>query len=283
MRRSFMKGKIRDTSGVSNIVSIIMLAGIITSLLGMIFTTYLPAFGKDIEAQTLNDSMVSFMDMKSAVDILAVRGDEGTTMSSTITLGSAGGPVFGFGRCSGSFRLDTQGGSVEVVDQTGYTYGRGRGTINYNSRNTYVDEQVITLEGGAIIREQLDQSVVKGAPNMVLTREETSGDVVLYLLLSTLDGDDQSYSGSGTYMISMTLLSEEIYSYTITAGTTLTLTVETDYNTLWEDIFVHMMNDEGVPAGDYSTDTSVVGEFSIDIDNVDKLEVRTSVFKLAVA
>lgn len=283
MRRSFMKGKIRDTSGVSNIVSIIMLAGIITSLLGMIFTTYLPAFGKDIEAQKLNDSMISFMDMKSAVDILAVRGDEGTTMSSTITLGSVGGPVFGFGRCSGSFRLDTQGGSVEVVDQTGYTYGRGRGTINYNSRNTYVDEQVITLEGGAIIREQLGQSVVKGAPNMVLTREETSGDVVLYLLLSTLEGDDQSYSGSGTYMISMTLLSEELYSYTITAGTTLTLTVETDYNTLWEDIFVHMMNDEGVPAGDYSTDTSVVGEFSIDIDNVDQLEIRTSVFKLAVA
>jgi len=273
---------VNDTSGVSNIVSIIMLAGIITSLLGMVFTTYLPAFGKDIEAQSLNDSMVSFMDMKSAIDILAVRGDDGTTMSSTITLGSAGGPVFGFGRCSGSLRLETQAGDIEIEDQTGYTYGRGRGILTYDSRNTYVDEQVISLEGGAIIREQLDQSIVKGSPNMVLTRDETTGDVVMYLLLTTLEGDDQSYSGSGTYMVSLTLLSEEISTYTITAGTTLMLTIDTAYNTLWEDVFVSMLTEEGVPPGDYSTDTGIPGEFSIDIDNVDRLEVRTAVFKLAV-
>ncbi|MGA1821684.1 MAG: hypothetical protein ACMUIG_04080 [Thermoplasmatota archaeon] len=283
MRRSFIKGKRNDTSGVSNIVSIIMLAGIITSLLGMIFTTYLPAFGKDIEAQTLNESMVSFMDLKSSVDILAVRGDEGTAMSSTITLGSVGGPVFGFGRCSGSFRLDTQDGLVQVQDQTGYAYGRGRGTIKYDSRNTYVDEQVITLEAGAIIREQLDQSVVKGSPNMIVTKDDTTDEVVMYLLLTTIEGDDQSYSGTGTYMISMTLLSEELSSYTIAPGTTLTLTVNTDYNTLWEDLFVGIMNDEGIPAGDYTTDTSVADEFSLDINNVDRLEIRTAVLKLSVA
>lgn len=100
-------------------VSLIMIAGIVISLMGMVFATYLPAWGKDIEVQTLNSVMDSFMDYKSGLDTLAVNGEPGTSSTTKITLGSNGGPVFGFGRMTGSIELNDNGGIVEIYDQFG--------------------------------------------------------------------------------------------------------------------------------------------------------------------
>jgi hypothetical protein len=62
----------KDSSGVTNVVSMIMILAIIVSFVGMVFATYLPAFGKDMEFQTLNEVMDSFMDLKSGMDRLSV-------------------------------------------------------------------------------------------------------------------------------------------------------------------------------------------------------------------
>lgn len=239
----------RDTFGVTNVVSMIMITAIVISFMGMVFATYLPAWGKDIEVQTLNDVMDSFMDMKSGFDTLAVGGDPGTTMTTKVQLGSEGGPVFGFGRMTGSLTLHEENALVVVEDDGGYIYGQGRGSLVYRSQNLYVEDQEITFEGGAIIREQAGSPVVKGPPNLVVDNDPTLGTTSLYILLVNLEGQSISFSGTGSYMVSSTVLLSESSTYSIGGGTEISVTLSTDYGTLWEVTMDDIMIDEGLNKG----------------------------------
>ncbi|MDG6224506.1 MAG: hypothetical protein QCI82_03235 [Candidatus Thermoplasmatota archaeon] len=280
-----MMRRISDENGVSNVVSMVMIAGIIISMMGMVFSTYLPAWGKDVEAQTLYGVMDSFMDMKSSVDQLSVRGDAGTSMTTKITLGSGGGPVLGFGRCTGNLQLLQDSGSVLAYDSDGNIYGRARGSLTYSSFNTYVDDQTISMEGGMLIREQAGSSVMKGPPNMVLNDDLNTGRRVLYLLLSTIEGDVRSYSGSETYMIRMTLLSEVMATYDITSAS-FVIEVVTEHGSLWEAHFRAMALDESIPAGDLSFTSFVDADgnnaIRITVSGIDQLILRNAIFKLDV-
>jgi hypothetical protein len=281
-----LRRKASDEHGISNVVSLVMITGIITAVMGMVFSTYLPAWGKDVEAQTLYGAMDSFMDMKSSVDQLSVRGDAGTSMSSKITLGSGGGPVFGFGRCTGSLRLSQDEGVVAVTDTGGAVFGNSRGSIIYSSSNTYVDDQVITLEAGMLVREQSGTAVLKGSPNMVVNDDINSGVRILYILLTTIEGDVRSYSGSETYMLSLTLLSETISAYDITAAG-VQIDITTDFTQVWQDHFTRMVQDEGIPIGDLSFSTFLDAQnhnvLRVTLNNIDHLEIRNAIFKMDVS
>ena len=278
---------IRDRQGVTNVVSMIMIIAIIVSFMGMVFATYMPAWGKDIEVQTLNEAMDSFMDLKSGLDTLAVGGDQGTTMTTKIALGSDGGPVFGFGRMSGSLNLYEEDAMVVVSDDSGYIYGQGRGSLVYRSQNLYVEDQKITLEGGAIIREQAGSSVVKGPPNLIVDNDPTLSSTSLYILLISLEGQDVSFSGTGSYMVSSTLLSEESSTYTIGAGTDIVIDISTEYGTLWEDTLDGMMADEGLTKGiDYSvvhgTDVDGNPVVTFTFTSLTELVLRSSFFRITM-
>jgi hypothetical protein len=288
-----VKGILRnDRSGVTNVVSMIMIIAIVVSFMGMVFATYMPAWGKDIEFQTLNDVMDSFMDMKSGFDTLSVGGDSGTTLTTKVTLGSDGGPVFGFGRMTGSMNLYEDDGLVLVEDSGGYTYGQGRGTIVYRSTNLYVEDQDIALECGAIIRTQAGSSVLKGPPNIVLDRDVNTGSMSLYLLLMNLEGQSVSFTGTGSYLISSTLLTEEISSYSIAGGTDIIVTIDTDLGQIWEDTLDDIMQEESlvkdVPDGgggwinnDYRVEQGA-GSVTLTVRGLTDLVVRSSFFRVTM-
>ncbi|MCK5773413.1 MAG: hypothetical protein KAH57_06455 [Thermoplasmata archaeon] len=252
-----------DNTGVSNVVSLVLIAGIMISLMGMVFTTYLPAWGKDIEAQTLNSVMDSYMDLKSGVDTLAVSGVPGTSLTTKMTLGSNGGPMFGFGRCTGSLDMRLDDGLLEVSDVTApatpIIYAQSRGNVVYTSSNTYVEEQIITLEAGAIIRDQSGIPVLKGQPNLVINRDPNTEETTIYVMLITLEGETRSDSGTGSYMIKTTLLSEQTTYYpmgsrdisnVITDRSDISLSITTDHSSLWTDIFTDMATGEGIVESD---------------------------------
>jgi hypothetical protein len=230
--------------------------------------------------------MDSFMDLKSSIDQLAVRGDPGTSMTSKITLGSGGGPVFGFGRCTGSLQLLDDHGAVTLSDTNANVYGNSRGTVVFRSYNTYVEDQVISLEAGLLVREQSGSAILKGAPNMVVNDDLNTGTRVLYILLTNIEGDVRSYSGSETYMVSMTLLSEVISGYDITA-TGIRLEITTDLTNVWQEHFTGMVQDEGIPLGDLSFTTFLDGNgnnvLRVTLNDIDRLEVRNAIFKMDVS
>ncbi len=269
----------RNDEGVTNVVSLIMIAAIIVSFMGMVFTTYLPAWGKDIEVQTLNDVMDSFMDLKSGMDTLSVGGDQGTSITTKFALGSEGGPMFGFGRMTGSITLDNEGGEMSVSDAT-TTYAQTRGTLSYSSYNVYVEEQDIILEGGAIFRDQAVSSVVKGPPNLLVDRDSATGSIKLYILLQNLQGTEIGFAGTGSYMVKTSLLTAEFSEYSL-GGVDVTIEIATEHDGLWQDIVDDMMTEQGIPGTDYST-SYAGGVFSFTIDNVDNMSIRTSFFKIGV-
>lgn len=268
-----------DDDGVTNVVSLIMITAIIVSFMGMVFTTYLPAWGKDIEVQTLNDVMDSYMDLKSGMDTLSVGGDQGTSITTKIALGSNGGPMFGFGRMTGSLSLNNEGGEMSVYDAS-TTYAQTRGTLKYSSNNIYVEDQEIILEGGAIFRDQAVSSVVKGAPNILVDRDTGTGDIRVYVLLSNLQGSEIGFSGTGSFMVRTSLLTAEFSEYSL-GGVDVTIDIETEHEDLWEEIADDMMEEQGIPDTDYST-SYAGGLFSFTIENVDDLSLRTSFFKVGV-
>ncbi|MFW3145807.1 MAG: hypothetical protein ACMUIE_03230 [Thermoplasmatota archaeon] len=272
-----------DNQGVTNVVSMIMIMAIVVSFLGMVFATYLPAWGKDIEVQTLDEVMNSFMDLKSGFDTLSVGGSPGTAITTKMTLGSQGGPLFGFGRMTGSISLEEEDGLMTVRDSDGFTYGQTRGTIDYDSNNLYVDDQKITLEGGAIIREQGISSVLKGPPNLIVDRDSGTGDIRVYVLLINLEGDTVSYTGTGSYMITTTLLTEESSTYEISAGTDVRITMDTAYFEVWETAVDDMMAQETMTKGvDYTLVEDAGGDMVLTISGVDDLVVRSSFFRVSM-
>ncbi|MGA1819598.1 MAG: hypothetical protein ACMUHU_01170 [Thermoplasmatota archaeon] len=289
-----MKGILRtDRSGVTNVVSMIMILAIIVSFMGMVFATYLPAFGKDLEFQTLNEVMDSFMDLKSGLDRLSVGGDSGTSLTTKVTLGSDGGPVFGFGRMTGSLNLYEESGLITVDDSAGFTYGQGRGTVMYRSNNLYVEDQIITMEGGAIIRDQAGSSVLKGPPNMVLDNDVFTGSMSLYFLLINLEGESVSFSGTGSYLISTTLLTEEISSYAVSAGTDIIVTIETSHGDVWENTVDDIMEGEGLVKDVYDEvggtwtnndyRVEIAGDtVSLTVRGLTELVVRSSFFRVTM-
>lgn len=268
-----------DDKGVTNVVSLIMITAIIVSFMGMVFTTYLPAWGKDIEVQTLNDTMDSFMDMKSGMDTLSVGGDQGTSITTKMTLGSNGGPMFGFGRMTGSLKLDNEGGQMSVYDAAN-TYAQTRGILSYGSSNVYIEDQDIILEGGAIFRDQAASSVVKGSPNILVDRDTATSDIRLYVLMQNLQGTEIGFSGTGSYMVKTSLLTAEFSEYTL-GDVDITIDIETEHDDLWQDIFDDMMTEQNIPSTDYST-SYAGGIFSFTLESVDEMSVRTSFFKIEV-
>jgi len=284
-----MRNSIRDGSGVTNVVSILMIIGIVVSLMGMVFATYLPAWGKDVEVQTKVEVMDNIIDLRSNLDTLSVGGDTGASLSAKIRLGSTGGPLFGFGRSSGSLDMDEESGLVTVVDQAGNTYGQGRGTVVYRSNHLYTEDQIISMEMGALIRNEGGVDILKGPPNIVIKRDENTDQTTIFISLFILEGQDVSVSGTQSYMISSTLLSEEGSEYDIAAGTDITITIMTERVLLWTDTLRETAEEQGLVEGagndfEISSGTDVLGNpfVSFVIHDLDIMKIRSSVFSLDV-
>ena len=92
------RGLFRNKGAVSNIVSSIMMLGIVMTILGMVLTVYVPIWAKGLEAQHMEDVANSFADLKSTIDSQVAQGDIGTKFSTRIQLGTEGGPLLAWAK-----------------------------------------------------------------------------------------------------------------------------------------------------------------------------------------
>jgi hypothetical protein len=176
---------------------------------------------------------------------------------------------------------------VEVYDQFGTTYSQGRGALTYDSNTVNVEDQKITLEAGAIVREQSGSAILKGRPNVVMRTDPNTGDVILYMTVLTIEGVGQSYSGTGTYMITSTLFSSQSSEYSIDAATIISIDITTNYDQIWTELFTEMADENSLVSGvDYtiSTGTDANGNpnITIQLDAVDMIVLKTVVYRLDI-
>lgn len=247
-----VKNKIRnryirhDTGGVSNIVTSIMMLGIVMTILGMILTVYVPIWAKSNEISHLEEVSDAFIDLKITMDNQVMTNDMGSKYSTRIKLGAGGGPVLGIGRSSGSLDFDS-GRATIVVYQTEDTlniYGEGGGNLEFESNNNYYVDQDFILENGAIIVRQGDSSVMKARPDLYAQKDPVTNLTRLELTTLSLVGNHKSIGGNDDRIVDTILTSDmntphefDWYEEGRVYGQNITIKFNTMYAELWVDHF----------------------------------------------
>ena len=244
--------KMNNDSGVSNIVTSIMMLGIFLSILAMIFTVYIPNWAKSEESGHMGKAMDSFLDLKSTVDNQI--GDDrgvGSSYKTQIKLGVEGGAVLGIGRTSGSLAYRTSGFEIQVynTDDTQNIYGQGSGKITFEPRNVYFSNQYFTYENGALIIEQSNKGVMRAKPNLEISY--VNNRTTLDLTIVHLSGTSDNVGGSGYHTIDTKLIQSIAQSHELiwTAamgfdyGQNITINITTKYGDIWKDFIETQLDD----------------------------------------
>ncbi|MCK5559547.1 MAG: hypothetical protein KAJ51_03095, partial [Thermoplasmata archaeon] len=207
---------VRNEEGVSNIVTSIMMLGVLMSILGMILAVYMPLLAKGTEINHMDDVTNSFIDLKGTIDRQVVSNNVDTTLSTRIKLGEEGGQLLGVGRTSGDLEFEpyispgllynkdsppNQDGSPEDI------YGWNRGSISYRSNNVYYIEQDFIYENGAVIIDQEGDAVMRVTPNFVAEKNNITNTTFVTVTLVSLEGSTSTRGGSETHTIETTLKS----------------------------------------------------------------------------
>ena len=273
-KRFKLKSINRNESGVSNIVTSIMMLGIVMTLLGMILTIYVPMWARSNEISHVEDASDSFIDLKITADNQILSNDVGSKFSTRVSLGSSGGPMLGIGRTTGSLDFDSGRGTIMVyqTEDTMNIFGEGGGNLIFDSNNNYYIDQTLVYENGAILVSQDDSSIMKASPDVYVEKDPITNVTSLELTLISMVGNHKNVGGSDDRMVETVLTSdmnsphEFDWSASAGGGKNITVKLNTFYPGVWEKHF-----NETFVSGDspltYDTDGSggsASGDFYIE-------------------
>jgi len=263
-----------DKDAVSNVVTSIMLFGIIISTLTGAFAIYAPIYGKSQEAKHLDETQNQFMAMKEHIDEQVLREDTVLSTTSMITLGTEGGPIMGIGRSSGSLTMEPNQGTCIVAssDDDLDIFGRARGGVIFESTNGYVEDRNFIYEFGAILLFQGNTAIMKVEPNLAFTIQEDMP--IMSMTLITLSGDLISTSGQGTELVKTRLVLSQTNQFQWDTGEDLTLNLSTSYPEVWQDYFNSTLVDIGLEEDTDGNGTGDDGNFTITTIKDEWIEVE---------
>jgi hypothetical protein len=278
------KGMIK-IDGVSNVVASIMVLGIMTSLLGMIFTTYVPAMAESTQYDHSTQITEDFINFKNQVDVLIVRNDLRVSMATTTTLGDKGGPVMAVGHNSGtlSFYPDDPTSAIFNASDPTEDYARGRGTLVYRSSYDRIADKDLYFEHDAIIIEQEGNSVMKVSPNIFL--KKSGSNIVLSYTTTSFAGEAVSLSGTKTVSVTSTLISSQRNTYYYGGSNGIEhveLKLTTKFVDLWVLYFQDLVEAGELTVGDY-TITSGADWASLVVNDVYRLTSTSAVIEIGIS
>lgn len=274
----------RQRSAVSNVVASIMILGIMTSILGMIFTTYIPAWAQTVQYNHLSLVSRNFIDLKSNIDVQIVRDDVGVSMSTPISLGDDGGPVMGVGKNSGFLTFTGENLPSKLLNTTKTTesYGNGRGLVTYESNNDRIDNKKYCFEHDAIIIEQGTLSTMKVEPNLFLTK--TGSNIYFSYTAITFTGESSSMSGTKSVIATTTLISTQTMVYYhggVNGITDVSLNLTTQHVEVWNLYFNDLcQNRTGLIRNTDYVLTSGTNWIQLDIKGVYSLTATSAVVEM---
>lgn len=254
-RRRIISGRLswkfrmaNDRDGISNIVTSIMMLGIVFTILGMVLTVYVPVWAKGLESGHMEDVSDAFIDLKSTIDTQIAQGDTGTKMSTRVVLGTEGGPLLGLGQTTGNIQYQPDRSMMSVFNENDNfeKYGTGRGRVQFQSNNIYFVDQDYIYENGAVIMDQDGSRVMKVEPNFYI--DNVSGTTSVSMTLITLQGDLDSVGGIKSQTIQTNLLS--VNKDTVLwgkganygSGKNITITINTSYPKVWHEYFKDLLS-----------------------------------------
>ncbi|UCH88965.1 MAG: hypothetical protein JSV49_12140 [Thermoplasmata archaeon] len=235
-----------DRRAVSNIVTSIMMLGIILTILGMVMTIYVPMWARSNEISHMDDAADSFMDLKITIDDQILSNDVGSKFTTRISLGASGGPFLGIGKSTGGLVFDSGKATIMVYQTEDLLniYGEGGGNLVYTAQNNYYIDQVMIYENGAFIIEQDDKAILKASSDLRAYKDPITNATSIDLNIITLLGNHRNIGGSDDKMIETILTSDmdaphefDWYEPGQSYGQNITIQYTTFYPDVWVDYF----------------------------------------------
>jgi hypothetical protein len=301
-----------DKDGVSNIVTSIMMLGIVMTILGMILTVYVPMWARSNEIGHLDDVNDAFVDLKITIDNQVMTNDMGSKYSTRIKLGAGGGPVLGIGRSAGGLDFDSGRATIIVYqsEDTLNIYGEGGGNLVFESNNNYYVDQDFILENGAIIVKQGDSAVMKAEPALYVQKDPVTNLTSLELTTISMVGNHKSIGGNDDRIVDTILTSDmntphefNWYENNMSSGQNITIRFNTMYPDLWLEYFNDTLGigtnlvwdadgngstydgDYYITVTDYSGSDPMLSETKeiyVNVQNVMKLDCKQAVIAVTI-
>jgi hypothetical protein len=258
---------------------------LISILLTMVVTFWVPAWGYDSEVAHGRKVLDAFADFKSSVENRAVQGRTNQTVTSSMPLGVGAVPLFG-AETPGelSYRYlegDTVRFESRLTDSSGDVDLSTTGALRYHINNRYFLHQTYSYESGAVVLDQPDGSTMRLPPAVSI--ENTSTGVVISATLVTLDGEAKSLAGVEPHTITSRLTVAHSQEYGWPGGTTVTFEVWTWYPDAWERYFNGSALIAGLASGTYnlsSTGTEAPWLVTFEVQDVVQLSVTSALVQV---
>jgi len=247
---------------------------VILALVTMISTSWAPEWTKGKESEHMRQVESQFQSLKALLDQLSLSGNVNTQVSSPITLGSEGVPLFS-GDASGNISLLSSNtnsyNTVAVSNSTGRFERVAYGSISYTSQNTEYIDQTFLYECGCIIVRQSDGQLVTTGPGLLITN--SSGALRVSMTLISVYSDGSSYTGTGTVGVQCRIVSEKVTdTKTWDNGDVVRINVTSVAYHAWYDYFMELLPDNDVGPSQFTvSEDSVTKMTTLTLRNVTSL------------
>ena len=275
----------KDRKGASGVVVTLLVLLVAVGAISMFMAIYVPIWGKDSEATMMKRVQTQMLAVKENIDMQVLAGKT-STITTRLTIGEEGGPVFHLTQAPGSLKLAPEAGLFRISRSSDQNDSQGlaQGALEFASENRYYVDQKLRYENGALLVIQGSRTVMKASPHFESHRE-SDGNLTASITLISLGGTSLIKSGTGDVTLESTLDVYDVTTYTggdwIT-GRNVSINITTGYPGVWADYFNSSMSRSGtglVAGTDYVVSVWP-GGVNATLVNLNRLELGIAVVEL---
>jgi len=230
----------KDRRGASGVVVTLLVLLVAVGAISMFMAIYVPIWGKDTEATQMKRVQTQMLALKENIDMQVLEGKT-STITTRLTIGDEGGPVFHLTQAPGSLGLSPEAGLYRISRSSDQSDSQGlaQGALEFASENKYYVDQKLRYENGALMVIQGSRTVMKASPHFEAHREP-DGNLTASITLISLSGVATTRTGTGDVRIETSLNIYDVTSYSggdWALGKSLSFNMTTRYPSVWADFF----------------------------------------------
>jgi len=270
----------KDREGVASAIGAILAILVFISFMGIIVSSYMPAWMTDNEREHMDQSTGQFIGLKAKIDdmIMAKKMSSNTLSKAyvSIDLGSSGVPLLA-SPTAGVLKV-TANSAISEEDF------HGSGNIELYCPNRYYVQQWLAYENGAIILKQEDGEIMLAGPNLSFSKIDEG--VVVRVTQIDIEGAEIITSGTNPIGLAIELIDLDYQSDD--SIDQWELKINTEYGQAWETYLIDLLNRSEMEEGDHSDYTmkldrdSGVTSITLIIHSVKELDMSRAIVSVQI-
>jgi hypothetical protein len=278
----------RDGAGVSGAVTAVMLLLIITSVVSIIITFFVPVWAEADESQHMRLTLEQFYSMRENIDAQILQ-ENPIKASSKITLGNEPNALLGLYRTAGRISANPFNGSLSVYNTTDQTdlFALSRGNVTFTSQNSYIPQRSYIFEQGAVLVAGPSGSAAMRVPPHFDATKDAVGHLSLTMMFISVGGDFSSVSGTENVIVESNLLTRDQNVYEggeWDIGKDISINITTPYPLAWASYFNETLTEPltNLTEGSDFDLTAANGWVRVDLKDVRRMDLGVAVVETSV-